>query len=284
MYCARVFAHFSISSRREGYPLLLLFVPCGAEHRSVDLASLWTIISSGLDVVVAGSEAGRRFGGAVGLGIAGLVFAGCATTRPLPPPAPPPVVASIPAAPAPGYSQLGVASWYGPGFNGHATSSGEIYNQDDLTAASRLYPLGSHVMVSNLDNGRSVEVRINDHGPYMKGRKIDLSRKAAMVLGVTGPGTARVRLDLVSVPPGASPIGTPPRYFVQLGSFASSSNANHLRSELSAYYPDVRVDQVDAGSHRYYRVRMGGFATRQEAQARADQSAHFGLPIIIVSE
>ena len=139
-------------------------------------------------------------------------------------------------------------------------------------------------MVTNLDNRRSVEVRINDHGPYVKGRKIDLSRNAAMVLGVTGPGTARVRLDLMSVPPGASPMGTPPRYFVQLGSFASPSNANQLRSELSAYYPDVRVDQVDAGSHRYYRVRMGGFATRREAQARADQSSRFGLPIIIVSE
>jgi rare lipoprotein A len=236
-----------------------------------------------LDVVVEVREAGRHFRGAVALGVASLVFAGCATTRPLSPSAPP-VVASIPAVPAPKYSQFGVASWYGPGFNGHATSSGEIYNQDDLTAASTLYPLGSHVMVTNLDNGRSVEVRINDHGPYMKGRKIDLSRKAATVLGVTGPGTARVRLDLVTVPPGASPIGTPPRYFVQLGSFASSSNANHLRSELSAYYSDVRVDQVDAGSRRYYRVRMGGFATRREAQARADQSSRFGLPIIIVSE
>jgi len=236
-----------------------------------------------LDAVVGEAEAARRFRGAIGLGIASLAFAGCVATRPLPPPSPP-VIASIPAPSAPAHSQFGVASWYGPGFNGHATSSGEIYNQDDLTAASTLYPLGSHVMVTNLDNGRSVEVRINDHGPYVKGRKIDLSRKAGTVLGVMGPGTARVRLDLLTVPPGASPIGTPPRYFVQFGSFASPSNANHLRSQLSAYYPDVRVDQVDAGSHRYYRVRMGGFATRREAQARADQSSRFGLPIIIVSE
>jgi len=80
-----------------------------------------------LDAVVEGSEAGRRFRGAVGLGVACLVFAGCATPRPLPSPAPPPL-ASMPAAPAPAYSQFGVASWYGPGFNGHATSSGEIYN------------------------------------------------------------------------------------------------------------------------------------------------------------
>jgi rare lipoprotein A len=139
-------------------------------------------------------------------------------------------------------------------------------------------------MVTNLENGRSIEVRINDHGPYLKGRKIDLSRKAATVLGMMGPGTAKVRLDLLSVPAGSSPIGTPPRYFVQVGSFANSSNANHLRSELAAYYPDVRVDQVDAGAHHFYRVRMGGFATRSEAETRAGQTSRFGLPIVIVSE
>jgi len=215
---------------------------------------------------------------------AGIGFAGCSTaSRPAPvPPLPP--LASIPPGGQPTRSQYGVASWYGPGFNGHATSSGEIYNQDDLTAACTLYPLGSQVMVTNLANARSVEVRINDHGPYVKGRKIDLSRKAAIVLGMMGPGTANVRLDVLSVPEGSSPIGTPPQYFVQVGSFSNSSNANHLRTQLAAYYPDVRVDQVDAGAHRFYRVRMGGFLTRSEAEARAGQTSHFGLPIVIVSE
>src|SRR5690349_11605418 len=67
-------------------------------------------------------------------------------------------------------SVTGVASWYGPGFDGHRTANGEVYNQEELTAASTIIPLGSHVMVTNLDNGRAVEVRINDHGPYVKGR------------------------------------------------------------------------------------------------------------------
>jgi len=228
-------------------------------------------------VVVAGTwRLRRRLAGL--FAAAALTAAGCSTSRPAPP-----VIASVPP-PAPATAQFGVASWYGPGFDGHPTSSGEIYNQNDLTAASTLYPLGSRVMVTNLNNGRSVEVRINDHGPYVKGRKIDLSRKAATVLGMMGPGTAPVRLDLISVPPGSSPIGTPPRYFVQVGSFASESNADRLRSELAAYYPDVRVDPIEAGSRRFYRVRMGGFATRDEAQARASQSSRFGLPIIIVSE
>jgi rare lipoprotein A len=213
--------------------------------------------------------------------VAGIGFAACSTTRVVTRPAPPP--ASIPAPPPTAPARFGVASWYGPGFDGHATSSGEIYNQNDLTAASTLYPLGSMVMVTNLNNGRAVEVRINDHGPYVKGRKIDLSLKAAKVLQMVGPGTAPVRLDLISVPAGTSPTGAP-RYFVQVGSFANSANADHLRTELAAYYSDVRVDPVEAGGHRFYRVRMGGFATRSEAEARAGQSSHFGLPMIIVSE
>ncbi|HKN00219.1 MAG TPA: septal ring lytic transglycosylase RlpA family protein [Candidatus Binataceae bacterium] len=210
-------------------------------------------------------------------------FAACSASRPSVQPIAP-ISSAPPATSAPAASQIGVASWYGPGFNGHATSSGEIYNQDDFTAASLSCPLGSRVMVTNLDNGRSVEVRINDHGPYVKGRKIDLSRKAATVLGMVGPGTARVRLDLLSVPSVSAPIGSALRYFVQVGSFANSSHADHLRSRLAEYYSDVRVDQVDAGSHRFYRVRMGAFPTRVEAQARAEKTSHFGLPIIILSE
>ncbi len=211
-----------------------------------------------------------------------MTFAACAASRPPVQPIAP--IASAPTAPAPATSQFGVASWYGPGFNGHATSSGEIYNQDDLTAASTSCPLGSRVMVTNLDNGRSVEVRINDHGPFVKGRKIDLSKKAATILGMMGPGTARVRLVVLSVPSGSAPIGSASRYFVQVGSFANSSHANSLRSQLAAYYSDVRVDQVDAGSHRFYRVRMGAFPTRTEAEARAERTSHLGLPIIILSE
>src|ERR1700676_2717731 len=76
-------------------------------------------------------------------------------------------------------SLMGVASWYGPGFDGHRTASGEIYNQEEMTAASTVIPLGGQVMVTNLDNGRAVQVRINDHGPYSKGRKIDLRHARA---------------------------------------------------------------------------------------------------------
>jgi rare lipoprotein A len=209
-----------------------------------------------------------------------LSMAGCSLFRAAPAaPPPPPLAVAPPTAPV-----VGVASWYGPGFNGHRTSSGEIYNQEDMTAASSIYPLGSRVMVTNLENHHSVEVRINDHGPFVKGRKIDLSKKAARVIGMIGPGTAPVRIDLLSTPPGSRPPGSPPLYFVQVGSFSDPSHASHLRERLAEYYPDVSVDPVQAGGRQFYRVRMGGFATRANAQSRAAQTAHFGLPVVIVSE
>ncbi len=178
-----------------------------------------------------------------------------------------------------------MASWYGPGFDGHRTSTGVVYDQDDLTAASVLFPLGSHVMVTNLDNGRAVEVVINDHGPFLKSRTIDLSHKAAETLGMVKRGTAHVRVDLLSAPLGSRPVGSQIQYFVQLGSFEHRSNAEQVRAQAAARYPDVRIDHLDAGDHRYYRVRMGAFATRGEAEARAASSARsLGYPAVIVAE
>ncbi len=177
-----------------------------------------------------------------------------------------------------------MASWYGPGFDGRPTSSGKIYNQEELTAASNVFPLGSRVMVTNLNNGRSVEVAVTDHGPFKKGRKIDLSHKAARVIGMIGDGTAPVRIDPISKPAGSREVGTPPRYFVQLGSFLQRQNADRLRDNLSASFSDVHVDRLDAGELSYYRVRMGAFATRAQAETRASDSARLGLPIVIVSE
>ncbi len=177
-----------------------------------------------------------------------------------------------------------MASWYGPGFHGHKTAAGGFYNQEDLTAASVAFPLGSRVMVTNLDNGRSVEVTITDRGPFKKGRKIDLSHKAARMIGMLDHGTARVRISLISKPAGTRAVGAPLRYWVQMGSFSERRNAEQLRSKLAAYYADVHVDRLDADHHRYYRVRMGAFATRSAAEARASDSARFGLPVVIVTE
>ncbi len=196
----------------------------------------------------------------------------------------PPAPAPLPPTPIPRSSLVGVASWYGPGFNGHRTSSGEVYNQEDLTAASKLFPLGTHIMVTNLSNGRAVEVAINDHGPYAKGRMIDLSYRAARVLGMIGPGTARVRMDVLSTPPDNAALVGREAYFVQVGSFSYAANAERLRARLSAYYPDVTIDPVEAGASRFYRVRMGAFASQREAEERARSASAFGLPVVIVEE
>ncbi len=114
----------------------------------------------------------------------------------------PPVSAISREAPA-GSGHQTLASWYGPGFNGQRTSSGEVFRENRLTAASRTLPMGSRVRVTNLRNGRSVVVRINDRGPFVRGRGIDLSRGAAREIGLTHEGVARVRLTSLDESPPA---------------------------------------------------------------------------------
>jgi len=95
------------------------------------------------------------------------------------------------------YDETGIASWYGPDFHGKYTANGEVYNMNDLTAAHPTLPLPSIVRVTNLDNGRSIVVRVNDRGPYVRGRIIDLSRRAAQLIGMIGTGTAKVRVQIL---------------------------------------------------------------------------------------
>lgn len=189
---------------------------------------------------------------------------------------------SSPAVLTAGRSVTGVASWYGPGFDGRRTSSGSIYNQDDFSAASTLFPLGTKLAVTNLANAASVEVLVNDHGPYVDGRDLDLSHRAALVLGIVKPGTARVRMDVLSTPPGGPPLG--PRYFVQVGSFANPANARRLGERLGRYYDDVRVIETPSEANRYYRVRMGMFADRISAEQRALTVSRIGLRPVIITE
>jgi len=204
------------------------------------------------------------------------MIAGCATQAPSP-------AAIVTSVSRPQVTSItGVASWYGPGFHGHRTSSGAVYDQEDLTAASTLFPLGTHLLVTNLANGSAVEVVVNDHGPYIKGRQIDLSHKAARVLGMIGPGTAQVRMDVLATPAGGPAIGE--RFFVQVGSFADPGNARLMQQRLAASYPDVRIETADAGANRYYRVRMGAFMNREDAQGRAVRIATLGYSAVIITE
>jgi rare lipoprotein A len=207
-------------------------------------------------------------------GLAGVLIEGCFSARNPPVPAP---RISVPTT-----SMIGVASWYGPGFNGHRTSSGAIYNQENLSAASTVFPLGTRLMVTNLANGRRVKVVVNDHGPYVKGRDLDLSHRAAVLLGMLKPGTARVRMVVLSTPAGGPVLGR--RYFVQVGSFSDPKKARRLRERLGRYYDDVQVIEATSEANRYYRVQMGMFTDRASAQERALTVTHIGLHPLIISE
>jgi rare lipoprotein A len=125
--------------------------------------------------------------------VIGALLAGCVAAPPPPAPAPPPRAAQKP----PPFVQVGMASYYGPGFNRKLTADGEAFNMNALTAAHRSLPLNAKVRVTNLENGRSVIVRINDRGPFDKNRIIDLSARAARELGMTHDGVTRVKLELV---------------------------------------------------------------------------------------
>lgn len=179
-----------------------------------------------------------------------------------------------------GAVQTGVASWYGPGFHGKRTSNGEIYNQYELTAAHPTLPLGTRVMVTNMSTRQSVEVRVNDRGPFVGGRVIDLSYAAARTIGVYEPGTAQVRVEVLSA---AAPILTV-AYAVQLGSYADADKAAALKAQVVKQYSDVYISPMATGLLRYYQVRLGPFARQETAAARAQKVARAGLQALIVEE
>jgi len=181
----------------------------------------------------------------------------------------------------PGAVQTGTASWYGPGFHGNRTSSGEIYDQYDLTAAHQTLPLGTRVAVTNLDNGRQVEVRINDRGPFVKGRAIDLSYAAARSLGMIAPGTVPVRIEVLGAVQATLPTAV---YTIQVGSFADRENALRLKGSLAKRFDDVHVATLDGSAGTYYRVRVGRFPRREAAADFARGVAPLGLPVIIVED
>lgn len=183
-----------------------------------------------------------------------------------------------------GVSQTGVASWYGPGFHGKATASGEIYNQNDFTAAHQTLPLGARVMVTNLENGRSTEVLINDRGPFAKGRIIDLSYLAAQSIDMIGPGTALVRVDVLESPTRINAIRAALDYTLQLGSFTQLENARQLHDRAAKSFRDVMIAPLQSRETTYYRVHLGTFPSRIDAEERARQVTEAGYSVIIMEK
>jgi rare lipoprotein A len=159
-----------------------------------------------------------------------------------------------------GYRERGIASWYGRKFNGHATSNGEIFDYYKLSAAHKTLPIPCYVRVTNLDNGQSVVVRVNDRGPFHDDRLIDLSYAAAVRLGFVEHGTARVEVEALEVA-GADDrreVDESIYRYLQLGAFRSEAVAVAMRDELrDVISAPVFVAPVEAGGELLYRVRLG---------------------------
>ncbi len=159
----------------------------------------------------------------------------------------------------------GIASWYGKPYHGRPTASGEIYNMYDMTAAHRTLPFGTQVRVHDLENGQEVVVRINDRGPFVEGRIIDLSYASAQAMHM--PSTALVRLEILNLETSAG--GQPGIFGVQVGAFRDRGNAERLKALIAPHYGPVTIFTFDRGDAVFYRVRVGHESSEEAAEALA---------------
>ncbi len=178
----------------------------------------------------------------------------------------------------PGYTETGYASWYGNPYHGRRAANGEIYDMYKLTAAHRTLPFGTQIKVTNLENSRSVLVRINDRGPFIKGRIVDLSLAGAREIRMVGPGTALVRLEVLSA---SAPAG-PGLFAVQVGAFRDRSNAESLAENLRRRFGDAAIEGYRSNQGTFYRVRVGMNSTLPEANKLAIQLGREALPSFVV--
>lgn len=219
------------------------------------------------------------------------------------------------------YSEVGIASWYGKDFHNKKTANGEKYDMNTLTAAHRTLPLPSIVRVTNLENGRSLVLRVNDRGPYAKNRIIDISKRGAQLLGYQTQGTAKVKVELLEkeskalkaamlgekvedIKYSSSAASTPApaivedktlviynantsdkitnhyatdkNYFVQAGSFAKKNSANNLSGQLSKF-GKTNVSPTEIAGRTFYRVRIGPFNFKEEAEVTLAKVKNYGV-------
>lgn len=173
----------------------------------------------------------------------------------------------FPMSQAHGYREIGIASWYGDPFHGKRTSSGETYDMHTISAAHKLLPLGSLVRVRNLHNNITLDMKINDRGPFIAGRIIDLSYAAAKQLGVVSPGTAKVEVIVLGTPA----IQDNGDYFngnftVQVGAFSDVKNAQNLSQNLKKTYGYAQVIPFRRDNQMFYRVLVGKYSTIDQVQ------------------
>jgi len=199
---------------------------------------------------------------ASGLLVFALAFSGCAHKKKhvrQVPPAPAPTLPPMKSV-ARGYVETGKASWYGHPYHGRPAADGEIYDMETMVAAHRTLPFQTWVRVYDLDNNKSVEVRIIDRGPFVDGRIIDLSHAAARAIDMVGPGTANVRMEVIS-----APVETGPAiYVVQVGAFENRAVAERVQAGLAEHYGMTRVIQRRENPG-IWRVLVGNEANMNDA-------------------
>ncbi|HIJ78498.1 MAG TPA: septal ring lytic transglycosylase RlpA family protein [Deltaproteobacteria bacterium] len=191
---------------------------------------------------------------------------------------------------ADGYKETGIASWYGEPFHGRKTSNGETYNMYDWTAAHKTLPMNTYLLVENLDTGRNTTVRINDRGPFVKGRIIDLSYNVARKLGVVKKGTARVRITALGEAETikAGNITTTRflphqdfnkgEFFVQIGSFTNKDNADRLKEQMINWDKKAVTLRYDRGDKVFYRVQVRAGTTMDSARRSERVLTEAGFP------
>ena len=174
------------------------------------------------------------------------------------------------------FVQVGKASWYGRKFHGKKTSSNEIYDMYAMSAAHKTLPFGTYVRVHNLDNDKEIVVRINDRGPFVQGRIIDLSYSAAKKIGMVGPGTAKVKIVALGIAQSSEGKSekdqpyVPVNYYAgnftfQVGAFRDLQNAERFREKLAQEYKNSHITTYDSGDAVYYRVRVGKCSNLEQA-------------------
>jgi rare lipoprotein A len=200
---------------------------------------------------------------------------------------------------AKGYRERGVASWYGKKFHGQRTANGETYDMYAMSAAHKTLPLPSYLRVRNLNNGKSVVVRVNDRGPFLENRIVDLSYAAAVKLGIIGTGTGIVEIEALSgdepvtqtanraPEPESLPATATPRLYLQVGAFTSRDNAENLKLRLAgADLKSVHIQNSDLDATPLYRVRIGPLDSVDESDRLAARVTAQGLPnpIVVVEQ
>lgn len=188
-----------------------------------------------------------------------------------------------------GFTETGIASWYGPDFHGKKTSSGEIYNMYAMTAAHKTLPLPTYLEVENLENGRKIIVRVNDRGPFHDNRVVDLSYTGAIKLDMIGKGTALVDIRAInprSYRSGGAPVETrsqtrekrpPPEFYIQVGAFSDYNNATRLKNRLLALEAPVRIEETRLNEAAAFRVKIGPLNNIDSADGIVDSLELFDI-------